>query len=127
MRGASVAVHDSVSKRTPVHAAGMNINQYIYYKHSLQLETVTSIAFAFFSNTPTTTPSSTVWTAKTGFEKINNSYFIDFLVRTPLMVAVANGYTDCAMLLLSTGARVDLTDIYGRTALHRAVSPFRYN
>ena len=37
------------------------------------------------------------------------------------MVAVANGYTDCSLLLLSVGARVDLVDVYGRSALHRAV------
>lgn len=38
------------------------------------------------------------------------------------MVAVANGYTDCALLLLSVGAKVDFFDVYHRTALHRAVS-----
>lgn len=44
------------------------------------------------------------------------------LCRTPLMLAVLGGHTDCVVLLLERGACPDLRDRKGRTALHRAVS-----
>lgn len=44
------------------------------------------------------------------------------VVRTPLMLAVLGGHTDCVYLLLSKGASVEARDKWGRTALHRGVS-----
>lgn len=44
------------------------------------------------------------------------------LLRTPLMLSVLNGHTDCVYLLLNKGANVDAKDKWGRTALHRGVS-----
>uniref|UniRef100_A0A671RXH9 Serine/threonine-protein phosphatase 6 regulatory ankyrin repeat subunit A-like n=1 Tax=Sinocyclocheilus anshuiensis TaxID=1608454 RepID=A0A671RXH9_9TELE len=41
------------------------------------------------------------------------------VVRTPLMLAVLGGHTDCVYLLLSEGAGVEASDKWGRTALHR--------
>lgn len=48
------------------------------------------------------------------------SYF-HTLYRTPLMLAVLNGHTECVYSLLSQGASVDNQDRWGRTALHRGV------
>ena len=42
--------------------------------------------------------------------------------RTPLMLAVTNGHTDVAQVLVEHGAHVDCTDKHLHTALHRAVS-----
>ena len=44
------------------------------------------------------------------------------LPRTPLMLSVLNGHTDCVYSLLNKGANVDAKDKWGRTALHRGVS-----
>ena len=44
------------------------------------------------------------------------------LPRTPLMLSVLNGHTDCVYSLLNKGASVDARDRWGRTALHRGVS-----
>ena len=44
------------------------------------------------------------------------------LPRTPLMLSVLNGHTDCVYSLLNKGANVDAKDRWGRTALHRGVS-----
>lgn len=41
--------------------------------------------------------------------------------RTPLMLAVLNGHTDCVYFLISKGANVGARDKWGRTALHRGV------
>lgn len=41
--------------------------------------------------------------------------------RTPLMLAVLNGHTECVYSLLSHGASVENQDRWGRTALHRGV------
>ena len=50
---------------------------------------------------------------------------IDELERTPLMVCVANGHMDAAILLLNEfGANINSVDTYHRTALHRAVGAF---
>ena len=46
--------------------------------------------------------------------------FHDF--RTPLMLAVTNGNSELAQLLVDHDAQVDCTDKHLRTALHRAVS-----
>lgn len=43
------------------------------------------------------------------------------LLRTPLMLSVLNGHTDCVYSLLNKGANVDAKDKWGRTALHRGV------
>lgn len=43
-------------------------------------------------------------------------------LRTPLMLSVLNGHTDCVYSLLNKGASVDAKDKWGRTALHRGVS-----
>lgn len=39
------------------------------------------------------------------------------------MLAVLNGHTECVYSLLSQGASVENQDRWGRTALHRGVSP----
>lgn len=44
------------------------------------------------------------------------------VVRSPLMLAVLGGHTDCVYLLLSKGAGVEARDKCSRTALHRGVS-----
>lgn len=41
--------------------------------------------------------------------------------RTPLMLAVLGGHTDCAHFLLEKGALPDAKDKRGSTALHRGV------
>lgn len=41
--------------------------------------------------------------------------------RTPLMLAVLSGHTDCVYSLLNKGANVEAKDKWGRTALHRGV------
>ena len=47
---------------------------------------------------------------------------VDVCGHTPLMLAVTNGHSDVASVLVEHGARVDCTDKHLRTALHRAVS-----
>ena len=42
--------------------------------------------------------------------------------RTPLMLAVTNGNSELAQVLVDHDAQVDCTDKHLRTALHRAVS-----
>lgn len=42
-------------------------------------------------------------------------------VRTPLMLSVLSGHTDCVYSLLNKGANVEAKDKWGRTALHRGV------
>ena len=42
--------------------------------------------------------------------------------RTPLMLAVTNGNSDLAQVLVDHDAQVDCTDKHLMTALHRAVS-----
>lgn len=49
------------------------------------------------------------------------------LCRTPLMLSVLGGHTDCVVLLLERGACPDARDRKGRTALHRAVSTHTHN
>lgn len=44
-----------------------------------------------------------------------------FSHRTPLMLAVLNGHTECVYSLLNQGACVETQDRWGRTALHRGV------
>lgn len=44
-----------------------------------------------------------------------------FPLRTPLMLAVLGGHTDCVHSLLNKGASVEAKDKWGRTALHRVV------
>lgn len=46
------------------------------------------------------------------------------LLRTPLMLSVLNGHTDCVYSLLNKGADVDAKDKWGRTALHRGVREY---
>lgn len=46
------------------------------------------------------------------------------LLRTPLMLSVLNGHTDCVYSLLNKGANVDAKDKWGRTALHRGVREY---
>lgn len=41
--------------------------------------------------------------------------------RTPLMLAVLGGHTDCVLFLLEKGALPDTKDKRGSTALHRGV------
>ena len=41
--------------------------------------------------------------------------------RTPLMLSVLSGHTDCVYSLLNKGANVEAKDRWGRTALHRGV------
>uniref|UniRef100_S4RRT2 Ankyrin repeat domain 52 n=1 Tax=Petromyzon marinus TaxID=7757 RepID=S4RRT2_PETMA len=41
--------------------------------------------------------------------------------RTPLMLAVTNGHTDCVLLLMDKGANPDAVDLQKHTALHRGV------
>lgn len=43
-------------------------------------------------------------------------------LRTPLMLSVLSGHTDCVYSLLNKGASVEAKDKWGRTALHRGVS-----
>lgn len=47
--------------------------------------------------------------------------FIYVILRTPLMLSVLGGHTDCVYSLISKGANVDAKDKWGRTALHRGV------
>lgn len=42
--------------------------------------------------------------------------------RTPLMLSVLGGHTDCVYSLINKGANVDAKDKWGRTALHRGVN-----
>lgn len=44
-----------------------------------------------------------------------------FSLRTPLMLSVLSGHTDCVYSLLNKGASVEAKDKWGRTALHRGV------
>lgn len=55
--------------------------------------------------------------------KENNCFMSYFhpVCRTPLMLAVLNGHTECVYSLLSQGASVENQDRWGRTALHRGV------
>lgn len=41
--------------------------------------------------------------------------------RTPLMLSVLSGHTDCVYSMLNKGASVEAKDKWGRTALHRGV------
>lgn len=43
------------------------------------------------------------------------------------MLSVLSGHTDCVYSLLNKGANVEAKDKWGRTALHRGVSPFTPN
>lgn len=64
---------------------------------------------------------------------VTHTYFVDndcdvdlthvcvCVVRTPLMLAVLGGHTDCVYVLLRKGAGVEARDKWGRTALHRGV------
>lgn len=47
--------------------------------------------------------------------------WVVFVLRTPLMLAVLSGHTECVYSLLSQGACVETQDRWGRTALHRGV------
>lgn len=49
------------------------------------------------------------------------------LLRTPLMLSVLNGHTDCVYSLLNKGANVDAKDKWGRTALHRGVREYSFS
>lgn len=49
------------------------------------------------------------------------------LLRTPLMLSVLNGHTDCVYSLLNKGANVDAKDKWGRTALHRGVRKYSFS
>ncbi len=41
-------------------------------------------------------------------------------MRTPLMLAVEGGHSQCTDILISCKSQIDLSDANGRTALHRA-------
>lgn len=47
-------------------------------------------------------------------------------LRTPLMLSVLSGHTDCVYSLLNKGASVEAKDKWGRTALHRGVRRFSF-
>lgn len=51
-----------------------------------------------------------------------NDCVVPLFLRTPLMLAVLGGHTDCVHLLLEKGAWPDAKDKGGSTALHRGVS-----
>ncbi len=94
--GASLLVHDVVSKRTPLHAAAFNGH--------------TDTVQAMLKHLTSTAHIDCV----------------DMMGRTPLMMAVSNGHKDTTQLLVDHGAHVDCTDKHLRTALHRAVSGWGY-
>ncbi len=48
--------------------------------------------------------------------------YIYMIFRTPLMLSVLGGHTDCVYSLINKGANVDAKDKWGRTALHRGVN-----
>lgn len=50
-----------------------------------------------------------------------NSNTVTSPFRTPLMLAVLGGHTDCVHFLLEKGALPDAKDKRGSTALHRGV------
>lgn len=53
----------------------------------------------------------------------NNIFIVTFVpFRTPLMLAVLGGHTDCVHFLLEKGALPDAKDKRSSTALHRGVS-----
>ncbi|EEB14418.1 ankyrin repeat domain-containing protein, putative [Pediculus humanus corporis] len=88
--GALVAVHDDVNKRTPVHAAAVN-----GHTECLQM---------LLDNAETT-------------DVVN---FRDNKGRTPLMLAVAHGSSNCIIALLQHGADVNIPDYNNYTPLFRA-------
>ena len=49
-------------------------------------------------------------------------FVLPLFLRTPLMLAVLSGHTDCVYSLLNKGASVEAKDKWGRTALHRGVN-----
>lgn len=55
----------------------------------------------------------------------NLSVALSPVSRTPLMLAVLGGHTDCVHFLLEKGALPDTKDKRGRSALHRGVRPTR--
>jgi ankyrin repeat protein len=92
--GASLMVHDLVTKRTPLHAAAGN-----GYVDCVQI-------MLRYLNVP------------------SNIDVIDNQGRTPLMLAVTNGHINVVQVLVEYTSQIDSTDKHMCTALHRAVSSF---
>lgn len=55
------------------------------------------------------------------FEQTVQKHVTSVPFRTPLMLAVLGGHTDCVHFLLEKGALPDAKDKRGSTALHRGV------
>lgn len=67
--------------------------------------------------------SSACWSNLWLGPSVRESLFtaLSAVCRTPLMLAVLGGHTDCVHFLLEKGALPDTKDKRGRSALHRGV------
>uniref|UniRef100_A0A8C2X8N2 Ankyrin repeat domain 28 n=1 Tax=Cyclopterus lumpus TaxID=8103 RepID=A0A8C2X8N2_CYCLU len=94
-QGASILVKDFTLKRTPIHAAGMDLDLVAHKSYW-----VLYLLHPLF----------------TGIVCVDIQ---DGNGQTPLMLSVLSGHTDCVYSLLNKGANVEAKDKWGRTALHR--------
>lgn len=109
---ASCESRDSVSGRTPLHAAAAN-NQ------EEALKVMVLVANSQMDSARTAHKES----ANTSLYNLKLANLKDDAGRTPLMLAAEKGHLNTAVLLVSQlGANVLAADHSGRTALHRAVS-----
>lgn len=109
---ASCESRDSVSGRTPVHAAAAN-NQ------EEALKVMVLVANSQMDSARAAHKES----AHSSFYNLKLANLKDNAGRTPLMLATEQGHLNTALLLVSQmGANVLAADHSGRTALHRAVS-----
>lgn len=109
---ASYESRDSVTGRTPVHAAAAN-------NHEDALKVMALVANSQMDNYQDQEAAAQA----NSFYNLKLANLKDSAGRTPLMLAVESGFLGTAALLVGhMGANVLATDNAGRTALHRAVS-----
>lgn len=156
-QGASILVKDFTLKRTPIHAAGMDLCWILF--NGLRIvfwtcysEYADSICLLSLQLLMVIQNVCVCWlemlifkvqsTFKMGMDsKYNLFVVVSFLhtrvfkylltlyvlsLRTPLMLSVLSGHTDCVYSLLNKGASVEAKDKWGRTALHRGVRRFSF-
>ncbi|MBN3314346.1 ANR28 phosphatase, partial [Atractosteus spatula] len=109
-QGASILVKDYTLKRTPIHAAATNGHSECLRLliGNADLQTAVDIQDG----------NGQIKIVSFVFSQKQLLIFLA-LARTPLMLSVLSGHTDCVYSLLNKGANVNAKDKWGRTALHR--------